>query len=412
LAALAEKYRQLEEQRARLVENRRELLDELIQINDQIIEEAKIYQQAIEQDRDSFFNRFPELQPLGASIIASREISDPVRRQQEYERIKGQLVTLLDEFTAQEPQYSERLHGILGDIDRIVNKEEEVLAACSEPVKCINGKLDDLKDELKAASGKILDSAQEDILTIQDMTVSIRRQYEVLGENLQANDEQIKNNNELLEGEFKHLAENLVSVTAEDLSKVMETYKEIQIAQQELLTNISLHEDRVVQSQQETDQKAAEIIKKLYQVPRMDFDKLAKAYDNIKTERQQILAKFESNELKLRQVTDERWHDDSDFLDKLVRGAPLDGNKLVEDREYAARRTTNTHLNLLPAASDSNNFERNNDLKTAERPSSAQTHIDNNRPSLKLKDSLADHRLEATSDDYKRLKSQARDQGF
>src|SRR3989338_2030329 len=181
LGLLSEKYQRLEEQRLQLVLNRRALLDQSITVNNQIVQEALVYQHAIEQDRDTFLSRFPELEPLGNSIITTYAISDPAQREQEYQQIKNQLTAILEEFTVQAPEYTQRLHNILDEIEAITNEEQDALAACDDPARCIKEKLDELKDELKAASGDILTSAKDDITTIEDMTNKLREQYQILG---------------------------------------------------------------------------------------------------------------------------------------------------------------------------------------------------------------------------------------
>src|SRR5690242_12608774 len=69
LVMLQEKHKLLENQRAQLVLNRRELLSQLAAINDQIVDEALVYAHRIDEDREHYLERFPEIKEIGDNII-------------------------------------------------------------------------------------------------------------------------------------------------------------------------------------------------------------------------------------------------------------------------------------------------------------------------------------------------------
>jgi hypothetical protein len=106
--------------------------------------------------------------------------------------------------------------------------------------------------------------------------------------------------------------------------------------------------------------------------------------------------------------------DNGNLLIELARNSPIDGSKLMEERKYAERRAANSRLDLLSSGRHNlDSFDRNNDLKTG----SGHLSSSSSREPLKVeplrpRSSLNNRKQEEASEQFKRLKIKARDNGF
>ena len=414
LAMLREKHNSLESQRVQLVLNRRELLSQLDKISDEIVNEALGYAHRIDEDREQYLDRFPEIAEIGQNIIQTTGISNPREREERYQVIRTRLEDILQELGQSQAENRVRFNQILDEMDHIVNQEEAFLSSCPDWGDCVNERLRRLRGEARALSEEILGDAQKDIKVLAKMTEELREQYKALGENLEVNDEQIEANNELMAGKLKLLAEHLVSVTETDLKSVMDAYEDLETQQEILLENLDLHQARVRQTQEDNNRRSEEIMANLKQVPRIDFSKLETVTRSAGTERSEVFFKFEENEVKLKRIVRDRLSDNGNLLVEMARNAPIDGSKLMEDRKYAERRAANSRLDLLSSGSHNlDSFERNNDLKTG----LGRSLSNHSREPLKIeplrpRSSLNNRKQEEASEQFKRLKTKARDNGF
>lgn len=414
LTLLREKHNRLENQRVQLVENRRQLLAQLDAIHDQVTDEALRYSHLIEEDRDRFLDRFPELEEIGGAIIQTSEIPDPGDREEKYRVVRRKLEDILGELVASRPEGVARLNQVLEEIDMVVSQEEAVLASCPDWDVCIHKELDDLKGEVKTVSDDILDSARADIDKMVKMTNDLREQYKALAQNLDVNDRQIEDNNDVMTGKLKLLAENLLSVTESNLQDVVNAYEEVEAQQEVLLENIVLHQERVKEIQEQNSRRAKEIMENLNRVPRFDFGNLSRVNNHVVAERSKIFTRFRDNEFRLQKIVRERWTENSSLLVELAQNAPIDGSNLVEDRKYTERRSLNARSNLQPASKQNfSHFERSNDIKTgSSRTDSGRTGLGRIEPLRPTTKHINNRKPEEAAEQFKRLKDKARDQGF
>ena len=328
-------YQTILQQRTELVDNHNEILKQLIEMNWQIKEEAKIAYENLTLEERQFLERFPELITLGSDIMEVRNVTDPALCLQMYESIKQQMI---EQFLEVSTVPKEELEKTFAKLDEIVCQEDTIaFLHCDNipPLECIRKRI----KQLKMALLYLLDDSFQDpasVLTkLDNIAEMLQEEYLFAVEVTQHTEEDVTLSDDYVGSRFKDLIRQMVEGTEEDLVDLVIIHEEMEYDHRFILDQIKRENEEWERENQRLLQMQDKIIQQLINLDDPRFHRLLSTYNVLRSSRINLMEKLQENTKQLWKLENQKMQEYRAFLVYTSFSVGFDFVKFKTDREYA-----------------------------------------------------------------------------
>ena len=244
LVRLMEKRRDIEMQRMKLVEDRRKILGQLFDIDQEVIVHANQINEVLKKDKKALLRKFPQLEDLCLAIKDVYQINDPNLREEMYNRIKEEIWVLFRSIS-ENPEEVDELILVIEEIEEIAREGMDAqIDGCADVSKCLDEDIECLKDVFLQQVDSIFKEPEINFDKIVELTKLLQFENKLISNNTEGTEDLFWEGTQRLEIEFKDLVEQLVKVTEENMLILMDFHDEFESEQRMLFENLTLNKER------------------------------------------------------------------------------------------------------------------------------------------------------------------------
>ncbi|MCR4336272.1 MAG: hypothetical protein NUV91_00495 [Candidatus Omnitrophica bacterium] len=247
-------YQKIEGQRLELMQHRQEIIHQLQGMNGELNQEASQYATSLNQEQEAFLERFPEL----------RKFLSQLHQNQEGKDWKAEASNFLN-------------------TQMILSEEKKIEVA------------------------HMLDHFDQQNVNVQELfktARSLEKEYQVLETNTAATQRQLTENHDEIEMRFQQLTRKMVQVTDEDMSQLMDSYQNLWKAEEILLANLEINQQRVRQQQEAFNKQWSKVIDQV----KLSSQAVKESGKNVLIEKSHELCRqLRMNEQQIHQNLDDRF---------------------------------------------------------------------------------------------------------
>ena len=344
LRQMRELHQKYEEERKKLVDNRKEVIERIIELNDEVASTAAIYTDELTQESARFLEKFSQVETLIGRIhqIPSQ---DKTLHSQNIQDIHGQIVNVFKQFIADPAKNSRELKVILDNIEKYTSADDRgEKLDCGGLSVCLAKETDYLNKEFNELQKQFADTPANHLKELRDLVDRLKIEYNFLLSNSQATEKRLGEVREDMDKKLRVFVEELVDVTEIDLKNVMDEYRKFRDAQMKLLDNLDQHRQRVVEIQMQSNNRAIEMLKSLKQHPRIRFEELINVFKSNAAAIEDELVKFDSKENNVRRILEAMSADKETLVDDIADIQLIEAERLTPGRISIMRQEKEIEL--------------------------------------------------------------------
>ena len=407
LNRLAQKHHEIENKRTELIEKRNAILVQLKDINNHVVEEGRKYAAMIDQDRKEFMEQFPHIETLGRRILKTQEEADPQKRQEEYLAIKQELLEILEDDFENPIQDIPELNQFLSMSEKFVKGAS--IPECDDSQVCLERQFNKLEYRLTTVFKNMVDRPEKDIKEFLKLTKRLNREYQLMEDNSISTEDQLQRINSNYDSKFQELTRQLVQVTDDELQNLLRLYKELWQEQKILLDNLDLNRQRLYQSHESINRDAQAIMQRLKRFSRHDPQQLIMEYNRIQMQRNDMLQRFDTNEINIRGHINNQWQENKKFFSNYINSNTQAFIQNNRGNKYALQNKIRHHKEKIKIT-DRHIQSRKDQIQANKNHRNSKIAIKSPPRAIRAQQSIRQN--SDVKEKMRRLRDQARDQGY
>lgn len=411
LLRLQETYDALYKERDALSRKRREILSELLTLNDQLLQEAGTYAEVLSQEQYQFLEEFPELKEVAAQMARAYMTEDPEERSRRLLKAEQGMEELFKkEEGGAADAGAQRLQNYLRNILTLIREQspEQFQSFCekAEPAECLNAD----PAQAEALVQKVLLARGEDLAAemgeLKALITSLSREYYIAEENYAASEQLLEQQDQRIEGDLRRLSIQLVEVTELGAEEINALYKDLLFEYDVILENLALNLRRMEEKQNRLEWQ----LNHARSLSSPQTGQTSVSPLNVIGRQQEELLRLLNKNLQASQETYQR-----------QRTLGLDLRKAVRENLAAVSLGSARRAASPESGPQGGRMEYNNRSSSAQatRPATASAGVPQKNYAVQDTRAMLDSAAERNSDianqareQMRRLREKARDQGF
>jgi len=337
LERLQQKYQQIEAQRMTLVENRRDILEKLMDIVSDTEAEAVQYAKRINTEKERFLKQVPKLEEFRQKIMVIQQQSDPALRQEEYQNLKNELLSFLAEGIEQPEKNLPRLTQVLESLEKVLegtDSERIIIEDCSEVESCVQQHIGEIETGVYGMARQTGDDVKE-LLTLMEQ---LREEYQEQIYDSYNQEMMIEESQDKVDSQLKYMVEQLVKVTENDLKDLIYLYQELEMERRMLTDYVTAQQEDWRRRNKESARLVKEKIKGLKKTFQVDFRRLQEKNQNLERNQEELVQDAQGKFYEMKRVMEQRHMANRGFVSEIAGMVNIDIQRLVEDQGYAMKK--------------------------------------------------------------------------
>ena len=304
------------DRRLALVARRSEILQKLRRLTQDTRQEAEYFSKVIQQEEGRFLEKFPEVENIKNTIFRSQSENDAQVREHNYNRIKGDLVTMFKKVVQNPQEDLPRLQVLLTDVNALVGgSSNQWQHSCGTNQICLQNKIDGLQGDIIELVDETAKRPGEHVDTVIELTTMLEGEYRFFNENAEATEYEIKQQRDRLDSNLKNLVEELVNIGEDDVISTLKLAQKVEDEKTKLEANLKSHQDRLLKNYGSINTRIGNVMDQLDDVLVYDFDPMIEQYRENRVMTDERLDTLTSNAQEMKDLYRERLNDNKTFAE-------------------------------------------------------------------------------------------------
>ncbi len=332
LARLQKKYKEIEDERVKLVENRQEILQNLMNMIQDTEDDAVQYARVINQEKKRFNQKFPKFDKWRKSLLDLQQETDPVLRDTKYQALKNELLSSLGERSDQS-----KLELTLENLQKVIDGREEdsiVMEDCGDLEHCIEKNVDVIENNLNEI-GNLENDGIKDIVKLIN---TLKGEYQYQMDQSYVREVDFEKSHKKINSKLKSMVEQLVEVTANDLRDLIFLYQELDAEQRMLFEDMDAEQQYWKYQHKKSMRKIKEKIVSLKKNFRPFSNQLREKNRDLEYKQKNMEQQAQYNLENMRHSVEKRFESNHEFIGEVAGLINIDIKRLVTDQNYAIKK--------------------------------------------------------------------------
>lgn len=342
--ALNSRLDQIQNEKKQIIASREEIINRLLDLNNELVDEANIVLKSIDEKRRPFINYKNELRLLSDDLIETHKISDSELRRNKYRIIENQLKNNIQKTLRMPTEDVRRINNILYTIEQIVMESGDLyINDCDSYEECTEKRKESLDAQITRIFEPTLKMSGRQIEKFIELLRMWEYEYLLQLDGLEQNQLSDKTRDQKINGALQKIMNQLIRITPNDLKDMIYIYKAVANEQRERMAGLGAREERWRTNVIFIHDQVKRLLSELRVSTETDFSKLDQKFNELNDSYLSIIEELKINDEQFRQILKHQTYENKHFLVQLAKFMQIDMKRLADDIAYA-EGVNNTYI--------------------------------------------------------------------
>jgi hypothetical protein len=314
------KHSDMEKQKEDLIESRRQILQQLTNINEDLKESALPYLRVLENEKKEVLANFPESKDFGQFLVDLYKTGTKDERLDIYQQEKIRMLNRYHELFEEENPELEKLKILFKKVESIaIAHEPPEPYGCREVEQCLRKNALSIERELSLLFRRYLMRPKRNMKDLIDKIRILNYENNLLLSNFKATEDKMDMNYYRMENRFEEVIARVQNLSEQEVIDLVAYYDTLDQEQSYLIRNLLANLKRIQTTYPRTYKDMKHLLDLCDYYSGEDLNDFIDEFQQIKGQTKDLVKKLKANEDQMLFLLDEQKYDYENLLDKIIK---------------------------------------------------------------------------------------------
>ncbi|MCD4780372.1 MAG: hypothetical protein K8S27_07490 [Candidatus Omnitrophica bacterium] len=314
------KHTDMVNQKDELIETRRQILQQLTNINEDLKEFALPYLRILENEKKEVLKNLPQSSDFGQFLVDLHKLGTKDERLDIYQQEKIRLLNRYHELFEEENPELEKLKILFKKVEGIaIAHEPPEPYGCRAVDQCLRKNAISIEKELSLLFRRYLMRPKKNMKDLIDKVRVLNYENTLLLSNFKATEDKMDTNYYRIENRFEEIIAKISNLSEQEVIDLVAYYDSLDQEQSYLVRNLLANLKRMQTTYPRTYKDMKHLLDLCEYYSNEDLNDFISEFNQIKNQTKELVKKLKANEDQMLFLIDEQKYDYENLLDKIIK---------------------------------------------------------------------------------------------